>query len=99
MQVTFDPHSKEDVAIINRIIGQKGVIVSQPTIIESRKRQPVEIQAAILEAVRNGHNSPKKLRLNLNYSRSQLQAATRKLLRQRALTSTGHTSKRQFHAD
>ena len=104
MQVTFDPHNKEDIALISLIVGKKGVIISQPTTINGNNQnhhasKPIEIQAAILEAVRNGHNTPKKLRQNLDYTFCQLQRATRQLLKQRALTSTGHTTCRRFHAN
>lgn len=103
MQVTFDPHNKEDIALISLIVGKKGVIINQPTTINGNTKhqgnKPIEIQAAILEAVRNGHNTPKKLRQNLNYTFCQLQRATRQLLKQRALTSTGHTTCRRFHAN
>lgn len=100
MQVTFDPHNKEDVAIISLIIGKKGAVISQPTTVgENPQHQPIEIQAAIIEAVRNGHNTPRKLRQNLNYTFCQLQRATKQLLRQRALTSTGNTIRRIFHAN
>lgn len=106
MQVTFDPHNKEDIALISLIVGKKGVIISQPTAISGTPQdkrnsnsRPIEIQAAILEAVKNGHNTPKKLRQNLSYTFCQLQRATRQLLKQRALTSTGHTTCRRFHAN
>ncbi len=99
MQITFNPHVKEDVDIINKIIGAKGTILNGKTKRAKNRVTPATEQSCdeALALIRDGIQRPVQIRKRLKMTTGQIGAVLRRLIRLGRVRATGSTSSRLYH--